>query len=312
MTLNELKSVRPDIYELACKRIKDQGNEPVISNVLSECLGRGGFVWFDSPEGHDFWDEIDDGNFTKYDAMYPKSKKKVTELKKNEGILCTTEQEANAICRLMHDAGLRWHDGRTYIEQTYSVAGELPMIYIPNDGKYMTRSSAGVVSYPASDFLTPAPIVETPVEQPRKIIDYLKVGDKVWDCLRGKWVEVMRLDFSEKYPIKCEDSNGVMCTYTPDGVEQKSYAFPTLHLTEWHPERGEPIPALPDPNEPRVGEVCLFWDSEDYGTIGVLASIDSDSFHFKCMGNEIYYMHCYPLRGKEMPNWNELLNIKSK
>jgi hypothetical protein len=34
--------------------------------------------------------------------------KKVTDLGEEECIHCKTEEEAKAICKLMHDAGLKW------------------------------------------------------------------------------------------------------------------------------------------------------------------------------------------------------------
>ena len=40
-------------------------------------------------------------------------------LKENECIHCETEEQANAICKLMHEAGLKWKFGNSYIENTY-------------------------------------------------------------------------------------------------------------------------------------------------------------------------------------------------
>ena len=107
---------------------------------------------------------------------------KVTELKENEGILCTTEQEATAICRLMHEAELRWRSNNKYIDKNrWECADEGGLVYYPFDGWQSDSKSAKDekrTTYPASDFLTPKP-AETP-NQPR-LIDFLKVGDKVWD-----------------------------------------------------------------------------------------------------------------------------------
>lgn len=41
---------------------------------------------------------------------------KVTDLKHNEGIHCPTKEQANKICMLMHQAGLKWVDNRSYLE----------------------------------------------------------------------------------------------------------------------------------------------------------------------------------------------------
>lgn len=240
---------------------------------------------------------------------------KVTDLKVNEGILCTTEQEATAICRLMHEAGLMWNSGHKYIDvNRWFVADKYGLVYIPFNRVCVHLQHAkdhNFTIYPASDFLTPEP-AETP-KQPR-LIDFLKVGDKVWDCIIGEWVNVVSLDEDDDtYVIKCRTNDKDDETYTEYGFINARYIFPSLHLTEWHPERGEPMPPLPDPNEPRVGEVCLFGDDEDdqTKTIGILGKIDTDSVPFFCEGNEIYYRTCYPLRGDRMPNWHELLNIKT-
>ena len=41
---------------------------------------------------------------------------KVTDLKENEVIHCETEEQANAICKLMHESGLKWNSGDSYLE----------------------------------------------------------------------------------------------------------------------------------------------------------------------------------------------------
>lgn len=43
--------------------------------------------------------------------------KKVTDLKENEVIVCRSEQEAKQIRQLMHDAGLKWCTGESYLER---------------------------------------------------------------------------------------------------------------------------------------------------------------------------------------------------
>lgn len=240
---------------------------------------------------------------------------KVTELKENEGILCPTKQEATAICKLMHEAGLRWRSNNKYIDKNrWECADEGGLVYYPFDGWQSDSKSAKDekrTTYPASDFLTPEP-AETP-NQPR-LIDFLKVGDKVWDCIIGEWITVVSLDEDDDtYVIKCRTSDDCSEVYAACGRGNKRYKFPTLHLAEWHPERGEPMPTLPDPDEPRVGEWCLFGDDEcdQTKTIGILGKIDTDCLPFFCEGNEIYYRNCIPIRGDKMPNWNELLNIKT-
>lgn len=40
---------------------------------------------------------------------------KVTDLKENECIHCETEEQANAICKLMYESGLKWLFGDSYL-----------------------------------------------------------------------------------------------------------------------------------------------------------------------------------------------------
>ena len=44
---------------------------------------------------------------------------KVTDLQENECIHCETEEQAKAICKLMHEAGLTWNIGDSYLETKY-------------------------------------------------------------------------------------------------------------------------------------------------------------------------------------------------
>jgi len=81
--------------------------------------------------------------------------KLVTELKENEVIHCKTEEEAVAICKLMHEAGLMWNSGRSY--DTRTNYGE-NTCYMPEIGKFINFADAiedGLTIYPASLFLTP-------------------------------------------------------------------------------------------------------------------------------------------------------------
>jgi len=53
----------------------------------------------------------------------PKRKLIVTELIKGEVIYCPSEAESTRICKLIHEAGITWIDGRTYIEFPYYSTG---------------------------------------------------------------------------------------------------------------------------------------------------------------------------------------------
>ena len=63
---------------------------------------------------------------------------KVTDLKENECIHCETEEQANAICKLMHDAGLTWNSGDSYLETKYYYheGSESGNCYFPAKGEF--------------------------------------------------------------------------------------------------------------------------------------------------------------------------------
>jgi len=43
---------------------------------------------------------------------------KITDVKVNQVVHCATEEEAKRICNLMHNAGFRWINGETYLNNT--------------------------------------------------------------------------------------------------------------------------------------------------------------------------------------------------
>ena len=63
---------------------------------------------------------------------------KVTDLKENECIHCETEEQANAICKLMHEAGLTWNSGDSYLETKYYYheGSESGNCYFPAKGEF--------------------------------------------------------------------------------------------------------------------------------------------------------------------------------
>ena len=82
---------------------------------------------------------------------------KVTDLKKNECIHCETEEQANAICKLMHEAGLEWKGGQSYLTKNYYGNCKSETCYFPIDGQYDELSYAreeNYTIYKAEQFLT--------------------------------------------------------------------------------------------------------------------------------------------------------------
>ena len=61
---------------------------------------------------------------------------KVTDLKENECIHCETEEQAIAICRLMHDANLRWYDGYSYLSVNLYNIYKSQTCYFPAEGVF--------------------------------------------------------------------------------------------------------------------------------------------------------------------------------
>ena len=58
---------------------------------------------------------------------------KVTDLKENECIHCETEEQANAICKLMHEAGLKWRFGGSYLVNKRNYPN---ICYYPKSGEH--------------------------------------------------------------------------------------------------------------------------------------------------------------------------------
>ena len=72
---------------------------------------------------------------------------KVTDLKANECIHCETEDKANAICKLMHEAGLKWKSGDSYLSiNNYDIHNK-NTCYFPTDGQYDELSYAKQEKY---------------------------------------------------------------------------------------------------------------------------------------------------------------------
>lgn len=72
---------------------------------------------------------------------------KVTDLKENECIHCETEEQAEAICKLMHEAGLEWKGGQSYLSKNYYGNYKSETCYFPIDGQYDELSYAKEENY---------------------------------------------------------------------------------------------------------------------------------------------------------------------
>lgn len=80
---------------------------------------------------------------------------KVTDLKTDEGIYCSTKEEREAICNLMHEAGLRWTSGHPYVGEKAFHYAEFE-VYYPANGSYGYLNYAKSMNYkiyPANLFI---------------------------------------------------------------------------------------------------------------------------------------------------------------
>jgi len=88
----------------------------------------------------------------------PKPLRLVTDLGKNECIHCPTKPEAEAICKLMHEAGLKWASGKSLLEYNKWADEKEKTVYYPSRSSYgsiLYAQENGRTIHPASDFLPP-------------------------------------------------------------------------------------------------------------------------------------------------------------
>lgn len=81
---------------------------------------------------------------------------KVTDLKENECIHCETEEQAKAICKLMHEAGLEWNSGYNYLSKNNYGIYKSETCYYPAKGQYCYLKyykKNGYIIYKAEQFL---------------------------------------------------------------------------------------------------------------------------------------------------------------
>ena len=72
---------------------------------------------------------------------------KVTDLKVNECIHCETEEQAKAICKLMHEAGLKWKFKDSYLSNNNYDVYKSETCYFPRDGEFADLDYAKEENY---------------------------------------------------------------------------------------------------------------------------------------------------------------------
>ena len=72
---------------------------------------------------------------------------KVTDLKANECIHCETEEQAIAICKLMHEAGLKWRFGDSYLKKNEYIFYKSETCYFPATGEFSDLTFAKEEKY---------------------------------------------------------------------------------------------------------------------------------------------------------------------
>jgi len=141
--LDKLKAVQADVQRTE-KLLRDNGLLTDGKHTLRDQRGR--FVKV--AEAH-----------VKINTPQPvKPLRLVTDLGENECIHCPTEREAEAICKLMHEAGLEWTDGCSYLKVICWSENKYKTCYIPKNGTYSSidfHKYDGLTIHPASDFLPP-------------------------------------------------------------------------------------------------------------------------------------------------------------
>jgi hypothetical protein len=83
--------------------------------------------------------------------------KLVTDLGENEVIHCPTIEEAEAICRLMDWAGLRWNGGDSYLQENDWRTHKKNTCYRPKRGTFTELKffkENGYIIHKAPEFLT--------------------------------------------------------------------------------------------------------------------------------------------------------------
>jgi len=83
-------------------------------------------------------------------------KRTIESIKEKEVVHCKTEAEAVAFCKMMHEAGLKWLDGDSYVRTSEFDKRKECTCYSPKSGAYVSISFATESGYtitPATDFI---------------------------------------------------------------------------------------------------------------------------------------------------------------
>lgn len=167
---------------------------------------------------------------------------KVTDLKENECIHCETEEQANAICKLMHEAGFTWNNGDSYLSENNYDIYKSGTCYFPEDGEYGNlhySKEENYKIYKAEQFLTQEKqIMSTIVNTNSNILEInitpkegfeidvensdLKNGKVLFKEVENNYPsefeynyvrdgETIMLDFSKKYSYKLNTLDTLLC-----------------------------------------------------------------------------------------------------
>ena len=138
---------------------------------------------------------------------------KVTDLKENECIHCETEEQAISICRLMHESGLKWRFGESYLEENEYNIYKSQTCYFPKERQYADLDYAKEENYTifkAEQFLTKKTETMSTVVNINPDTSEIKITPKEGfeidlensDLKNGK---VVLKEVKEKYPTEFKD-----------------------------------------------------------------------------------------------------------
>ena len=138
---------------------------------------------------------------------------KVTDLKENECIHCETEEQAISICRLMHESGLKWRFGESYLEENEYNIYKSQTCYFPKERQYADLDYAKEENYTifkAEQFLTKKTETMSTVVNINPDTSEIKITPKEGfeidlensDLKNGK---VVFKEVKEKYPTEFKD-----------------------------------------------------------------------------------------------------------
>jgi hypothetical protein len=145
--------------------------------------------------------------------------KKVAEVYRDTIIHCKTEREAIAICQLMHDAGLQWKDGKSYIEENKWHFYEKSTCYRPHRGEsyhinWLRKVGASID--PASDYL-PAKFYNEKPNSMKYLVTYHFRGELLWKFESKRMVEAAWLFVEQSKKVGAEtteDEHGILVCQT--------------------------------------------------------------------------------------------------